>query len=295
VDLVIKDKDRTAFVEALDKIVVLGVKNLEYRKPSQGLALRWRMLRKELPADQEPQTREQLMALVTLALSGVVAPADLKTLAAATTITFGDQQQQATEVAQWYYLTQCQPYWAPFGWYSFVGSDWSYWVPVPAVVVAAPAPQAVVAAREQPAAADAPVVASRPTLPKYDASHELRLPRENELVDDYPTDALACYTRGRLAYLRRDYGEARAYLTRAVQLDDRDARFWYFKALAELAMDQPKRAVASGTRGKDLQARGLPAAEQIQLALDRVPEAARQFLASVNALPSMTIPVAANR
>jgi len=110
---------------------------------------------------------------------------------------------------------------------------------------------------------------------------ELRLPREAELVDDYPGDAAVCFSLGRDAYLKRDYIAARAYFTHAVQLNDQDARFWYFKALAEFAMNQPKLAAASAGRGKDLQARGLPRAEAITAAFERVPDAALQLLASV--------------
>ncbi len=136
------------------------------------------------------------------------------------------------------------------------------------------------------AAQPAPAAAAR--------SWELRFLGDDELVDDYPKDAQVCYTQGRAAYLRRDYGAARAYLTHAIKLNDGDARFWYFKALAELAMDRRDLASASAQRGKNLEGRGLPAGESIRLSLRGVPAAARQFLATLRA-PAVAQPLASAR
>ena len=104
---------------------------------------------------------------------------------------------------------------------------------------------------------------------------------EEAFVDDYPKDARTCYQLGRRAYLERDYSVARAYLTRAVQLDAKDARFWFFKAFAEDAMEARAEATASLKRGQALRAQGLPAASTMTAALDRLPPAARRLLASL--------------
>ncbi len=120
--------------------------------------------------------------------------------------------------------------------------------------------------------------------------------QEAEFRDDYPKNALECYNRGVAAYMDRNYSVARAYLTRAVLLDKDDARFWYYKAFAELAMDNHELATSSVRRAQELKARGLPASDQFDFALKRLPESVQEFLASMPA-PKAALPatVAAQR
>jgi hypothetical protein len=110
-------------------------------------------------------------------------------------------------------------------------------------------------------------------------------PRQTEEYrDDYPKDAAECFRRGHEAYKDFHYAVARAYLNQAVRLNAEDARFWYFKAFAELAMDNRELAVVSARRANALRASGSPAAQEIDLALQRLPDQAREFLAE------MTVP-----
>ena len=119
---------------------------------------------------------------------------------------------------------------------------------------------------------------------------------EDEFIDDYPKDATECYRRGCIAYQDADYSIARAYFNQAVRLDAQDARFWYFKAFSELAMDRRDLALVSARRARDLQARGLPVAEQLDVAFrQRLPDSARDFLAGVIIPPPVARAVAEKR
>lgn len=284
--------ERPRLVGELEARVVLNVADLVYRKPSEGLALVWRVPRRALPTDEEGAVRKQLRAVLLAALGeyqgGLIGPKELQTLAPNVEIEFVNRAESARAPGTAYYpvcrlVCGC------------CGSCWIVeWHPYPA----SPGAAAMMVGESKPIAVErAPMFLPGTVPPEFgpvigaDApspartiaarSWELRAPRDDELVDDYPKDALVCYQRGRAAYLRRDYGEARAYLTHAVQLNHRDARMWYFKALAELAMQRRDLANGSAQRGKDLEARGLPAGEPIRLSLQGVPEAAREFLAAI--------------
>jgi hypothetical protein len=190
----------------------------------------------------------------------------------------------------WYYYDLCAPCGAPCGcgapfWYGGYYPYYSY-----PFYYAGVRPLPVYVAQSIGPAPSAPSIALSSSV-----AWELRLPREDELTDDYPRDALTCYNLGRQAYLKRDYIAARAYLTHAVKLDDQDARFWYIKALAELALERQPLARASAQRGMDLQARGLPGAESIAAALQRVPQAGLQFLAGAAGAKSAAPAVVSQR
>jgi hypothetical protein len=292
--------ERPALVKALESRVVLDVANLFYHKPSEGLALVWRVPRRNLPRDEESAVRKQLLEVLVLALAqyqgGLISRMDLERLAPNIKIQLVDRAVSAQTMPR----TQYYAVWRPVC--GCCGSGWILeWRPHPAAMAPGASPE-VLGAPRSAALFERPIVVERaPTLrpaeapPSWVANAlganspttvapiarpwQLTFPRDDQLVDDYPKDALACYTHGRAAYLRRNFGEARAYLTRAVKLHDQDARFWYFKALAELAMGRRDLANQSAQRGKDLAARSLPAAEQIRLSLQGVPAEARQFLA----------------
>jgi hypothetical protein len=114
-----------------------------------------------------------------------------------------------------------------------------------------------------------------------------------EVFDDYPKDAQACFRLGYKAYKECSYAVARAYFNQAVRLNEQDARFWYFKAFTELAMENRPLALASAKRAEQLRARGLPAAPQIDQAFAQLPTSARQFLAEVRPPDAKTNIVAA--
>jgi len=121
-------------------------------------------------------------------------------------------------------------------------------------------------------------------------------PVAEEFRDDYPKTAEECYRLGCAAYRTRYYSLARAYFNEAVRLNEQDARFWFFKAFTEQAMLSDKLALASARRAQQLQARGLPAREQIDLALQRLPASAKEFLDSLPAIEaSVPAAVAAKR
>ena len=306
---------RPALVKELESRVVLDVANLSYHKPSEGLALTWRVPRRNLPSDEESAVRKQLLEVLVVALGlfngGLVSPKDLERLAPNIKVQFVDRTASApptpaprtgsyavwrpvcgccgtTWILEWHsYSPATAPgaaperLGAPRSVSLFAPPSYTYPAAVthtePVVVERAP----ILHPAEAPPSWAANTVGANAATPAAPTarSWELTFPRDDQLVNDYPKDALVCYTRGRAAYLRHDYGEARAYLTHAVKLNDQDARFWYFKALAELAMDRRDLADPSAQRGKDLAARSLPAAEPIRLALAGVPARARQFFA----------------
>jgi hypothetical protein len=307
---------RPALVKVFASRVVLDVANLVYHPLSEeGISLTWRVPRRNLHIDDESAVRKELLEVLVVALGqspgGLISGADLQRLAPNMNIQFEDRAAPARTTPT---PTQYYAVWQPV--FGCCGSGWMVeWRPYPAATAPGAAPERLGAPQRasqlaptggnadpaavtqadpstveraavpdpveapQALAADAPStdspIAAAPTARPW----ELRIPRDDELVDNYPKGALECYTLGRAAYLRRDYGEARAYLTHAVKLDDQDARLWYFKALAELAMDRRDLADVSAQRGKDLAARSLPAAEQIRLSLEGVAADARRFLA----------------
>ncbi len=71
---------------------------------------------------------------------------------------------------------------------------------------------------------------------------------------------------------------ALALLIRATELDAQDARYWYFRALAERALGQMRMAKDSARRAAALRILHRPDETEIGLALERVQGAERRFL-----------------
>jgi hypothetical protein len=71
---------------------------------------------------------------------------------------------------------------------------------------------------------------------------------------------------------------ALALLIRATELDAQDARYWYFRALAERALGQMRMAKYSALRAEALKILHRPDETEIGLALERVQGAERRFL-----------------
>jgi hypothetical protein len=64
-----------------------------------------------------------------------------------------------------------------------------------------------------------------------------------------------------------------------VKLADNDARFWYYKSLAEKALGDDRAAAASLDRAIELHLAGKPGAALIANVLDKLPVAEKQRLA----------------
>jgi hypothetical protein len=90
-------------------------------------------------------------------------------------------------------------------------------------------------------------------------------------------DAPKLFWQGCGLYWRRDYAEALACLEAATKLAD-DARFWYFRALAERAQGQSARARQSLDQAVRLHREGKPGGESVSTALERVQGPARMWI-----------------
>ncbi len=83
---------------------------------------------------------------------------------------------------------------------------------------------------------------------------------------------------GYRSYWQGDFDKALVSFDGAVRIDDRDARFWYYKALTERALGNFGRADASVRRGRELHAADRAKAGLVAAALERVQGADRRFL-----------------
>jgi tetratricopeptide (TPR) repeat protein len=103
-------------------------------------------------------------------------------------------------------------------------------------------------------------------------------PRRPDVRALKPQDALDLYLRGRALYFQRNYREALTSLEAAISVTEDDARFWYFKALCELALRDRTAAARSLDQAVALHRQGKPRADQIGLALERIQGPTRTFL-----------------
>ncbi len=90
-------------------------------------------------------------------------------------------------------------------------------------------------------------------------------------------DAPELYRRGYALYWQGDRSGALPYFVAATRLAD-DARYWYYRALAERALGNPGEAARSLRRANDLERRGRPRGDVLGLALERVQGPARRWL-----------------
>lgn len=121
-------------------------------------------------------------------------------------------------------------YWwyAYYPWY-YPYPAYPYWTATPyaaAPAGGAPSPTAVASAAGGPLATTA-----RAAFAPADAAAVEELTRGKGAAD-----ALALYDRGHRLFCREQPAEALVYLTAATALNGRDARFWYFRWLAERAL-----------------------------------------------------------
>jgi hypothetical protein len=89
------------------------------------------------------------------------------------------------------------------------------------------------------------------------------------------------YWRARTFYWQGDAEMALALLTRAIELNPQDARYWYFRALAQRALGEMEMAKDSARRAAAWKVLRRPDETQIGLALERVQGAERRFLNEV--------------
>jgi hypothetical protein len=104
-------------------------------------------------------------------------------------------------------------------------------------------------------------------------------------------DGPSLYVRAVRYYWQDDPEAALTFLNRAIELSPKDARFWYFKALAERQLGRTEAARTSARRGAGLQLARRTSLEAIGLALERVQGADRQFLREASDAPIMPGPV----
>jgi hypothetical protein len=91
-------------------------------------------------------------------------------------------------------------------------------------------------------------------------------------------EPLPLYWRARSFYWQGDAEMALALLIRATELNPQDARYWYFRALAERALGEMEMARDSARRAAALKVLHRPDETEIGLALERVQGAERRFL-----------------
>jgi tetratricopeptide (TPR) repeat protein len=86
------------------------------------------------------------------------------------------------------------------------------------------------------------------------------------------------FWRGYRLYWQRRYQDALDMLDAAVELRGNDARFWYYKALAERALGQDRAALESVRQANLLRQQNSPSFDLIGVALERVQGPDRRFL-----------------
>jgi hypothetical protein len=89
------------------------------------------------------------------------------------------------------------------------------------------------------------------------------------------------FWRGYNLYWQRQYPAALAEFVAAVELRDNDARYWYYKALAERAVGLEAEALASLRRAAEWRSRNSPALDAVLGSLERVQGPDRLFINSV--------------
>jgi tetratricopeptide (TPR) repeat protein len=91
-------------------------------------------------------------------------------------------------------------------------------------------------------------------------------------------EAPGLFWRGYSYYWKRDYEAALNYVSVAVELDGGDARFWYYKGLAELNLGKDEQARRSFEEALRLHRQGRISEVEIGLALERFQGPTRALL-----------------
>ena len=143
------------------------------------------------------------------------------------------------------------------------------WLPGPASVVYYPAGEGVAPGQPRPPVLPPPAPTEPPVPPPPPPAPESKAGG---------VEAGRVFWVGYRSYWQGDYDRALAGFDAAVRLDAQDARFWYYKALAERALGHAEAAEASARRGRELHAALKPKAELVDAALERVQGQERRFL-----------------
>jgi tetratricopeptide (TPR) repeat protein len=91
-------------------------------------------------------------------------------------------------------------------------------------------------------------------------------------------DPEALFWRAYQQYWNRRYEDALETLDAAISINGKDARYWYYKALAERALGYGREAVEAARRAVALRQQNQPGLDLIGTALERVQGPDRQFL-----------------
>lgn len=156
----------------------------------------------------------------------------------------------------WYYYPYPYSYWTPYSyWYPY--TYWyPGWAPYPYLYPAPyayPYPYTVAAAgaNGQPGAAQSPSPTAVAGAGGIGATERVPFaPADAAAVEELTrgktaSDALALYDRGYRLLWQEKPAEALVHLTAAIRLNDADARFWYYRWLAERALGSEAEAEAS--------------------------------------------------
>ncbi len=149
------------------------------------------------------------------------------------------------------------------------------WLPGPASVVYYPTGSGPAPRRELP---PPPVFTPPAPPPEKQLPPPLERPLPPERNESGAEEAVRVFWVGYRSYWQGDYDKALTSFDSAVRLDEDDARFWYYKALAERALGDAVKAEASAQRGRELHAARKPKAEMVSAALERVQGQERRFL-----------------
>src|SRR5262249_24160480 len=149
-----------------------------------------------------------------------------------------------------------------------------YYAATPAAESADAAAGAAVAAKEKDSGLpsrviDRTMVLRRPARVDSSAT-EHEVVGKGDVRGRTAADASRLFWKGYGLYWQGKYGEALVLFEAAVQVNDKDARFWYYRSLSESAISQVAQAGTSLEKAVDLHARGLPEQEKISQALERV-------------------------
>jgi tetratricopeptide (TPR) repeat protein len=111
------------------------------------------------------------------------------------------------------------------------------------------------------------------------------LRRAESLAGPNPVEAEKHYAAGLNFYFDRDYAAAEKELLAAVDNDSQDARYYYYLALARLALNRRRQALEDLDQGATLEAMNKPAPAVVSAALERVQGPVRRLVNDVRTRP----------
>ena len=91
--------------------------------------------------------------------------------------------------------------------------------------------------------------------------------------------AVTIYNAGVQLYFANRHFDSEQEFSKATQADPNDARYWYFLGFSRYAQGRTYEAAEAYKRGAENESRNQPNARDINIALERIPRAAKQSLA----------------